>query len=849
MRSWTSALILLLGGGLALAGGPDPGVRRRALGECGNGEPCIAEAANAASDCSFADPDGLGDGFCGCTDTQCTVAAAGVFTGELSISINEDCPDGTPGARVTMRLAGRTETGVGFEASTAEPLDFCDVDVETPCTQGSSARYTTPFFCSNDRDDVLPEFLQESMLPTADWLVLHPLPASMARTIRAAFGASGVPVVMRAETCGSDQGTPDPTDGLPMTRTYCVKGHLAHPPVPLADCDPGRQTACIASEPLPSEGGIVASTIGGSLQGRFESSCGGAGAPEVMLDWVPTRSGLAVLSTVGPNTNFGSMIYVLDGPCAAQSPDDVREIACQGNDSAFFPACTEACCNEIGFVFASVLELDGVQAGKPYCVVVDSGFEEAGIFDLSVAFCPDDRVVTTPEGGGRCTAPPPGCGAGATGARVLEPARADSFEAVPCTSPCCRSTCGDGERDPGEECDDGNTLAGDGCDACRREATYQCRAGVETSCGASPCLLREGPCCPGSGECTQPDGAFCVDFNFEACCSDAEQTCCRVDDGTLTGGIVCDAFDGGTCRTNALGGLCPARDDQCVDCRYGAERECGLDRMLCFDGTAPGQMARHAAATIEDYLDEPHEYALLRTTGLCVPATEALPGRLVEHPADPRTALASVTLRPTQSANVLRRRIRLTDDVFPHGVVVDLGRTTNLLVPSAAVPGGSAALLDPASHRLDHYRCSKVSLVRGLCARSTDAQRRCNRDRDCVEDGGFGFEEDLGPCIERQRFPDRASTIATALQTSQLTPTRMTRLCVATSVDGSPLADDRLHLACYRVSERCAADSAGCRQGPYPRVGTASELGAGTFAPRRRADVCFPARIDLFDLP
>ena len=44
-----------------------------------------------------------------------------------------------------------------------------------------------------------------------------------------------------------------------------------------------------------------------------------------------------------------------------------------------------------------------------------------------------------------------------------------------CDGPACdltAFTCGDGELDPGEQCDDGNGAAGDGCEACRiRPAT------------------------------------------------------------------------------------------------------------------------------------------------------------------------------------------------------------------------------------------------------------------------------------------------------------------------------------------------------------------------------------------
>src|SRR5262245_52084595 len=98
--------LLLLAHGAAWAGGPSPGVRRRCLGQCGNGVACVNQAATISSGCDFSQDD-FGDEICPCTDAACTVTASGVFTGELTVSINEDCPEGVAGAHVTMHLAGR----------------------------------------------------------------------------------------------------------------------------------------------------------------------------------------------------------------------------------------------------------------------------------------------------------------------------------------------------------------------------------------------------------------------------------------------------------------------------------------------------------------------------------------------------------------------------------------------------------------------------------------------------------------------------------------------------------------------------------------------------------------------
>ncbi len=912
-------VVLLLAETASLAGGPVPGARRRVLGQCGNGQPCVISAGAVGFACPFDDADMVGSGLCLCSDAQCTVTASGVFTGELKVSINEDCPGGVPGAHVAMHLLGQTETGVGFEASTAEPLDFCNADVVSSCNGGD---YRSPFFCTSS----VPSFancfgslgctLAETMLPAPDWLLLHPLPASMARTVRAAFGANGDPIIIRAEQCEPDEGTPDPSDGLPVTRTYCIKGHLAQPPVPLADCDPG--TVCTASQPLPSEGSVLGATTGADPNGRFAASCGGDNAPEILFDWLPDRSGLAVFSTMDLTTNFSAMIYVLAGPCASQSPNGFTELACAaggGSSPDALLACgPESSCCSPGASVASVLDFDGVEAGKSYCVVVDSYFQEAGIFGLHVGFCPEGQIQIDPSSGSRyCAAPPPGCTGGATDTQIIGPPPPEpSPPPVSCTSRCCRSSCGDGERDPGEECDVGNTVAGDGCSGCRREATYQCSQSVETACGAPSCLLAGGgtpTCCETfDQECAQPDGTVCLAnccrepggrtccsefgnldlpnifcgaelegsnclFGFgSACCETVDRECTKPD-GTVcmdsntapgpSGGSCCREPGGRTCcreafnntffcdepldcSTGPLGGVCRSQPDQCPECRYAAEPQCGLSRMLCFQRKRWNGASVERDVSLSDYLGG-GQYAVATRppTALCLPAGERLPGGLLEDPVDPKTALASYKIKPTQSSVQMSQRIRLTDEVFPQGIVLDLGSTTSLLVPTATAEAGPASPPDPLSHGVDHYRCAKVSVAQGFCAHGSDSDSTCDRDLDCG---------DLGPCITHQLFPQRGSTFSTTLGTRALKAARITRLCIATSLDGSTLVDNRLHLACYRVAEAsdlCATDqTASCDRSHHEhQLSAANTFGTGVFHTTTQGELCVPARVQLYFSP
>ena len=59
----------------------------------------------------------------------------------------------------------------------------------------------------------------------------------------------------------------------------------------------------------------------------------------------------------------------------------------------------------------------------------------------------------------------------------------------------CTTSCGDGNVDPGEACDDGNLLDGDGCSsACQVENGFRCS--TQTSQDATPCTSGSGQCLP-----------------------------------------------------------------------------------------------------------------------------------------------------------------------------------------------------------------------------------------------------------------------------------------------------------------------------------------------------------------
>jgi cysteine-rich repeat protein len=107
------------------------------------------------------------------------------------------------------------------------------------------------------------------------------------------------------------------------------------------------------------------------------------------------------------------------------------------------------------------LQLELACAALPGCGTktagVDGGVEAGGRHDVHAQQGPD------------CSAPQP---ASACGQFVCTGGVWRWTGAVNCSG---EGSCGNGERDPNEECDDGNTVGGDGCGMlCQLEAGWEC---------------------------------------------------------------------------------------------------------------------------------------------------------------------------------------------------------------------------------------------------------------------------------------------------------------------------------------------------------------------------------------
>ena len=154
-----------------------------------------------------------------------------------------------------------------------------------------------------------------------------------------------------------------------------------------------------------------------------------------------------------------------------------------------------------------------VQAGAVLVIDGDTGTidPQTGAFYIALPTNPMDPCSggsisgTVASDGQTFTAAFGVCGDTPTLCCALHPGGGVSFNAVGVRIP---DNCGNGIVDPGEQCDDGNNVNGDGCDAfCHIEPCYVC-SGQPSTCAPAPrgSACDDNPCatnvCDGSGACT-----------------------------------------------------------------------------------------------------------------------------------------------------------------------------------------------------------------------------------------------------------------------------------------------------------------------------------------------------------
>jgi len=138
---------------------------------------------------------------------------------------------------------------------------------------------------------------------------------------------------------------------------------------------PAGAGTCASPTVLPAGGGSVLGATSGSS--GVAGTCGGAGAPEKVFSWTPTRSGVATLQTCSTTqTTYDTVLYLRDTTCAG------AELACN-DDTAGCGTTTDVSNPHRGSKVTPT-----VTAGHTYVVVVDGYGADSGSFSLTVTAPP-----------------------------------------------------------------------------------------------------------------------------------------------------------------------------------------------------------------------------------------------------------------------------------------------------------------------------------------------------------------------------------------------------------------------------------------------------------------------------
>ncbi|MCA9606862.1 MAG: hypothetical protein KC619_14750, partial [Myxococcales bacterium] len=207
------------------------------------------------------------------------------------------------------------------------------------------------------------------------------------------------------------------------------------------------------------------------------------------------------------------------------------------------------------------------------------------IFAASFLIGCGDPPMTDPDGG-------------------ADAATGDSCEGRPDGTPCgtgsmaCMSnvcvfvpgTCGDGTVDPGEQCDDGNGIAFDGCEP--STCTFTCTD--DTACN-------DGATCNGDEVCGTTSHVC------ERGTPPAAGTACST--SMVADGVCADAGDGLVCVETGCGNFVVETGEECddgndvsgdgceADCTYSCNADADCDDGNVCTGTETCDMATHACAT------------------------------------------------------------------------------------------------------------------------------------------------------------------------------------------------------------------------------------------------------------
>ncbi|MFQ5515458.1 MAG: hypothetical protein ACE5FG_13625 [Myxococcota bacterium] len=402
-------------------------------------------------------------------------------------------------------------------------------------------------------------------------------------------------------------------------------------------------------------------------------------------------------------------------------------------------------------------------------------------------------------------------------------------------------SCGNGVLDPLEECDDGNTTGGDGCESdCTLSATgcgngtidapgetcdppgsaaggngNLCRADC-TVCGDG--VLDAGEACDdGNGvtgdgcenDCT-PTGPFCGDGSVnqpsETCDGTDASACpgqCQPDcscpvpglcgNGTLDPGETCEtpgsfSCPGGTaCSSHCT---CPGHF-QCYKireradvCRDDVAQSCSTDADCAGDGCQTKFPAGQLSPPLEDEFEGPLSAEVSKPRDLCLAVRRD--GSSIDDPTLSLMAYRIKSVGPRHTP-----RFVIYSDSLTAGIkIVETKKEFLLLPPTAfSLSGPASAPTTP----FDAYKCYLVRDAKKRC--SGDPTIRCKSDAACASAAAgscyVGFPKGVRVSLTGDPFEDAP----------KVGVKRPRYFCNPVQQDGSVLLNPNVHYAVYSIKD------------------------------------------------
>ncbi|MEO6026303.1 MAG: hypothetical protein ABIR79_05500 [Candidatus Binatia bacterium] len=265
--------------------------------------------------------------------------------------------------------------------------------------------------------------------------------------------------------------------------------------------------------------------------------------------------------------------------------------------------------------------------------------------------------------------------------------------------PC--GTCGDGNIDPNETCDDGDANGGDGCsNFCRIEACYDC-TGEPSVC--TP-VADTTPCNDGSA-CTQTDTCQ------SGVCTGTDPVTCSASDQCHDVGT-CNPANGGCSNpAKAEGASCDDGEscsgpDTCAAGVCSGLPNC-IDPFLCYKGKPSKLDTSFVSPPTTNLVDELEtlNVTVVKPRGLCTPA---------ELNGDPVTDAAThLESYPVKVIKGQPRHVKHTALVRNAlgSIILQTQKPVFLLVPT-----NKSLVADPpltGAIEVDHYKCYSVKIASG----------------------------------------------------------------------------------------------------------------------------------------